>query len=87
MKKDEDEGMSMLGVHLSHNIGEESYKYLGTLEADRRKMEDMKEKVRKEYWRKVRKVLEPRPNGSHRRLKDLIGLLMSYKTWIEIQEC
>ena len=57
MKKDEDEGMSMLGVQLSHNLGVESYKYLRTLEADKIKIEEMKQKIRKEYWRKVRKVL------------------------------
>ena len=39
IKEIEDEGMSMLGVQLSHNLGVESYKYLGTLEADKIKME------------------------------------------------
>ena len=56
-KKIEDEGISMPDGQLLQDLGEESYKYLGILEADRIKMEDMKEKVRKEYYRRIRKVL------------------------------
>ena len=40
-------------------IGEnDSYKYLGVLEADKIKREEMKEKLRMEYKRRVRKVLQ-----------------------------
>ena len=37
---------------------EDSYKYLGILEADDIKHEQMKEKVKKEYLRRVRKILK-----------------------------
>ena len=64
-KKIEDEGISMPDGQLLQDLGEESYKYLGILEADRIKMEDMKEKVRKEYYRRIRKVLESKLNGGN----------------------
>ena len=46
-KKIEDEGIRMPGVQLWHDLGEESYKYLEALEADRIKIEEMNENVRK----------------------------------------
>ena len=64
-KKIEDEGISMPDGQLLQDLGEESYKYLGVLEADRIKMDEMKEKVRKEYYRRVRKVLESKLNGGN----------------------
>ena len=40
-------------------LGEkETYKYLGTLEADTIKQEEMKERIKKEYLRRTRKLLE-----------------------------
>ena len=36
----------------------ESYRYLGVLEADEVIVNEMKGKVKKEYYRRVRKVLE-----------------------------
>ena len=36
----------------------ETYKYLGILEADNIKREEMKEKIKKEYFRRTRKLLE-----------------------------
>ena len=44
-KEIEDEGISMPGVQLWQDFGEESYKYLGTVDADRIKMEEIKENV------------------------------------------
>ena len=41
----------------------ESYKYLGTLAADRVLGEEMKSKVSKEYFRRLRKVLKSKMNG------------------------
>ena len=46
-KKIEDEGIRMPGVQLWQDLGEESYKYLGAVDADRIKMEEMNENVRK----------------------------------------
>ena len=44
---------------------EDSYKYLGFLEADDTKHEQMKEKVKKEYLRRVRKILETKLNSKN----------------------
>ena len=41
----------------------ESYKYLGILEADRILGEEMKLKVSKEYFRRLKKVLKSKLNG------------------------
>ena len=38
--------------------GQETYKYLGTLEVDTIKQVDMKEEINKEYFRRTRKLLE-----------------------------
>ena len=43
----------------------ESYKYLGILEADRFLEEEMKVKVSKEYFRRLRKVLKSKLNGGN----------------------
>ena len=41
----------------------ESYKYLGVLEADEVMVNEMKDKVKKAYYRRVRKVLETKLNS------------------------
>ena len=41
----------------------ETYKYLGILEADTIKQEEMKEKIQKEYIRRTRKLLETKLNS------------------------
>jgi hypothetical protein len=64
-KKIEDEGIRMPDGQLIKDLGEEPYKYLAILEADKMKMEDMKQKVRKEYYRRIRKVLESKLNGGN----------------------
>lgn len=46
------------------NLGDGFYIYLGVLEADQIKIEDMK-KVRKEYYQRIRKVLESKLNGEN----------------------
>ena len=43
----------------------ESYKYLGVLEADEVMVNEMKNKVKKEYYRRVRKVLETKLNSGN----------------------
>ena len=41
----------------------DSYKYLGVILADGMKHHEMKEKVKTEYYRQVRKILETKLNG------------------------
>ena len=43
----------------------ESYKYLGVLQADEVMVSEMKDKVKKEYYRRVRKVLETKLNSGN----------------------
>ena len=43
----------------------ESYKYLGVLETDEVIVNEMKDKVKKEYYRGVRKVLETKLNSGN----------------------
>ena len=46
-------------------IEEVSYKYLGILQADQIRYTEMKEMVKAEYLRRVRKVLETKLNGGN----------------------
>ena len=64
-KKIEDNGINLPEGELMRDLGDESYKYLGVLEAEKMKMEEMKEKTRKEYYRRTRKVLESNLNGGN----------------------
>lgn len=41
------------------------YKYLGILEANKMKMGEMKVRVRKEYYRRIRKLLTSKLNGGN----------------------
>ena len=41
----------------------ETYKYLGILEADTIKQSEIKEKIKKEYFRRTRKLLEIKLQG------------------------
>ena len=43
----------------------DSYKYIGVIQADETKHHEMKEKVKTEYYRRVRKILETRLNGGN----------------------
>ena len=51
----------------------ESYRYLGVLEADDLNRSETKEQIKKEYKRRVRKVLEKKLNGHN--------LLKAINTW------
>ena len=52
-------GMELPNHDKSRKLGEnETYKYLGILEADTIKQVEMKDKIRKEYLRRTRKLLE-----------------------------
>ena len=53
------DGMELLNNDKIRTLGEnETYKYLGILEADTIKQVEMKDKIRKEYLRRTRKQLE-----------------------------
>ena len=43
----------------------DSYKYLGVIQADGMEHHDMKEKVKTQYYRQVRKILETKLNGGN----------------------
>ena len=43
----------------------DSYKYLGVIQVDGMKQLEMKEKVKKEYYRRVRKILETKLNDGN----------------------
>ena len=52
---------------------DEGYKYLGVLEADVMLLRQMKEKTKKEYLRRVRKVAQTKLNGGN--------LIQAINTW------
>ena len=53
------DGMELPNHDKIRTLGEEeTYKYLGILEADTIKQEEMKDKIRKEYLRRTKKLLE-----------------------------
>ena len=41
------------------------YKYLGVLEADKIKDKEMKEKIQKEFFRRVRRILKSKLNSGN----------------------
>ena len=58
-KRETTEGTELPNQEKIRMLGEkENYKYLGILEADTIKQAEMKEKVRKEYLRRIRKLLK-----------------------------
>ena len=58
------DGMKLPNQDKIRTFGEkESYKHLGILEADTIKQEDMKEKIKKEYFRRTRKLLDTKLYG------------------------
>ena len=68
------EGISLPGTGQMKSIGEdEYYKYLGVLEADKINCEEMKSNTRKEYLRRVRKILETKLNSGN--------LIKAINTW------
>ena len=55
------DGMELLNQEKIRTHGEkETYKYLGILEADTIRQEKMKEKIKKEYLRRTRKLIRPK---------------------------
>ena len=59
------EGIPMLNGQMMTNIEESGYKYLGILEADGVKHEAMKDQTKKEYIKRVRKILKSKLNGGN----------------------
>ena len=59
------EGISMSDGKMMKNIEEGGYKYLGILEADGVKHEEMKDQIKKEYIRRVRNILKSKLNGGN----------------------
>ena len=51
----------------------DSYKYLGVIQAGVMKHHEMKEKVKTEYYRRVRKILQTKLNGGN--------IITSINTW------
>ena len=64
-KRVEDEGIHLAEDKMIEDVGIENYKYLGVLEADTIKMELTKEKIMKEYRRRVKKVLGSKLSGGN----------------------
>lgn len=64
-RKVEDNGIKMPDGQSMDDLGEESYKYLGILEADKIKMDSMKEKVRTNYYSRIRKLMKSSLNGGN----------------------
>ena len=57
------DGMELPNKDMMKTLAEnESYRYLGVLEADTIKQAEMKEKIQKEYLRRTRKLLETKLN-------------------------
>ena len=60
------EGIQLPNDEVIKNVEEgEGYKYLGILEADGFKNSEMKEKVRKEYFRRIKKILKSKLNAGN----------------------
>ena len=58
------DGIELPNQDKSRTLGEKkTYKYLGILEVDTIKQEEMEEKIKKEYFRRTRKLLESKLNS------------------------
>ena len=63
-KRQQTDGMELPNKDKIKTLTEnETYKYLGILEADTIKQAEMKEKIQKEYLRRTRKLLETKLNS------------------------
>ena len=60
------DGIALLNKTAMKGLKEgDSYKYLGVIQTDGMKHHEMKEKVKTEYYRRVRKILETKLNGGN----------------------
>ena len=68
------DGMELPNQDKIRTLGEnETYEYLGILEADTIKQVQMKDKIQKEYLKRTRKLLEPKPSSRN--------LIKGINTW------
>ena len=73
-KRHRTDGMELPNQNKIRTLGEkETYKYLGILEADTIKQVQMKEKTKKEYFRRTKKLLETKLNSRN--------LIKGINTW------
>jgi len=68
------EDIVLPNAHVIREVKEDGYKYLGVLETDPIKNNEMKDKVKMEYLRRVRKVLQSKLNGGN--------MISAISTWI-----
>ena len=66
-------GIELLSGEKIREIEENGYKYLGILEYDRVKEQEMKDKFRNEYFRKAKLILKSKLNGKNK--------IMALNTW------
>ena len=64
-KKETDDGIMLFDGEMMKDLGDEGYKYLGVLEVSEIKIKEMREKVRSEYIRRVKLLLEFKFNGGN----------------------
>ena len=65
MPKVKSDGIQLPNNKVSKSLKKESCKYLGVLETDEVMVIEMKDKVKKEYYRRVRKVLQTKLNSGN----------------------
>ena len=61
---------------LMKGLGYRNYKYLEILEADKMRLGEMKVRVRKEYYRRIRKLLTSKLNGGN--------MIKAMNTWAAV---
>jgi len=59
------EGIVLPNAQVIREVNEDDYKYLGVLETDQIKHDEMKDKVKTEYLRWIRRVLQSKLNGGN----------------------
>ena len=65
-KMKESNGIVLPSGDVMKTISEDGYKYLGILESDKLMEKEMKEKVKKEYKRRLRLILRSKLNGKNK---------------------
>ena len=64
-KKETNDGILLPNGEMMKDLENESYKYLGVLESSEIKTKEVREKVRNEYTRRVKLLLESKLNGGN----------------------
>ena len=78
-KRHKTDGIKQINQEKIRTLGDkETYKYLGILEADTTKQLEMKEKIKKEYLRRTRKLLKTKLySRNFKKMKKTLGLCPS----------